>query len=52
MGDSRCPETLSGIDPKSRVLVASGGLNPAVRNDLKEAGAKGFINKPFDVPTA
>jgi len=44
MGDSRCHETLLGIDPKSRVLVASGGLNPAVQNDLEEASAKGFIN--------
>jgi hypothetical protein len=37
------------MDPKVGVLVASGGLKPVMEESLKEAGARGFIAKPFDM---
>ncbi|MFA6224161.1 MAG: PAS domain S-box protein [Desulfomonilaceae bacterium] len=49
MGGRECLRALLKKDPKIRVLVASGGLKPGVEGDLKEAGEKGTIRKPFDM---
>jgi CheY-like chemotaxis protein len=49
MGGEECLQTLLRMDPKVRVLMISGTLKPGMAEDLKEAGAKGFIKKPFDL---
>jgi PAS domain S-box-containing protein len=50
MDGSVCLRTLLTMEPKIKVLVASGVLNEGMAKDSKEAGAKGFIRKPFDMP--
>ena len=49
MGGRQCLEELLQIDPKARVLTASGF---AANGQTKEAivtGAKGFVEKPYDI---
>jgi len=48
MGGGRCLQELLKIDPKVRVLVASGYSANGPTKEAIEAGAKGFIDKPFD----
>ena len=50
MDGRECLQALRKMDPKVRVLVASGGLKPGMEEGLKDAGAIGFIAKPFDMP--
>ncbi len=50
MDGRECLRALRKMDPKVRVLIASGGLKPGMEESLKEAGARGFIGKPFDMP--
>ncbi len=49
MGGKRCLEELLKIDPKAKVLIAT-GFSPdfRVRAEL-EAAAKGFVGKPFEI---
>ncbi|MFH0824317.1 MAG: PAS domain S-box protein, partial [Pseudomonadota bacterium] len=48
MGGKECLNELLKIDPHVNVLIASGySMNGSGREAL-EAGAKGFVNKPFD----
>ena len=49
MAGEECLGALLRMDPKVRVLVASGGLRLGMAEDFKERGAKGFIKKPFDM---
>jgi DNA-binding NarL/FixJ family response regulator len=35
------------LDPRAKVILASGYLNPALKSKLFVAGAKAFIPKPF-----
>ncbi|MGO9739315.1 MAG: PAS domain S-box protein [Desulfomonilaceae bacterium] len=49
MGGAECLRSLLTMDPKLRVLMVSGALKAGMAKDLKEAGAKGFIKKPFDM---
>ena len=39
-----------GIDPEARVIIASADLQRATQNEVKEAGAAGFVIKPFSAP--
>jgi two-component system cell cycle sensor histidine kinase/response regulator CckA len=48
MSGKQCLEALRKLDPKVRVLVASGALNSEIEGDLKEIGARGIIAKPFE----
>jgi two-component system, cell cycle sensor histidine kinase and response regulator CckA len=49
MGGSECLKELLKIDPRVRVLVASGySADTSVRESI-DIGAKGFVNKPFRV---
>jgi DNA-binding NarL/FixJ family response regulator len=48
MSGKQCLEALRCMDPKVRVLIASGALNSEIEADLKEIGARGLIAKPFD----
>jgi two-component system, cell cycle sensor histidine kinase and response regulator CckA len=50
MDGRECLQALRNMDPKVRVLVASGGLKPGMEESLKGVGARGFIGKPFDMP--
>ena len=49
MGGKECLEELLKIDPAARVLVASGFSPNGGTKDSAEAGAKGFVEKPFRV---
>lgn len=51
MSGRKCLEELVRIDPKAKVLVASGYSETGHRVDVIRAGAKGFIGKPYDVKT-
>jgi PAS domain S-box-containing protein len=48
MGGSKCLAELLKISPKARVLIASGYSPDASTKGALEAGAAGFINKPYD----
>ncbi|MHB8204749.1 MAG: PAS domain S-box protein [Desulfomonilaceae bacterium] len=49
MGGEECLRGLLEVDSKIGVLVASGALTEGMSADLKEAGARGLIKKPFDI---
>jgi len=40
---------LREIDPQARVIIASADIQRSTRSMVEEAGACGFINKPFAV---
>jgi CheY-like chemotaxis protein len=49
MGGRRCLDELLCIDPRAKVLIASGhAMNDSVKESIA-AGAKGFVGKPYDV---
>ncbi len=35
------------LNPKAKVLVASGYIDPNAKSDLKDSAAKGFLHKPY-----
>lgn len=48
------PETfreLQKIEPDVRVLISSGFTSDEIVDDLLAAGAKGFLEKPFEMRT-
>lgn len=49
MGGRKCLEKLLKINPRARVLIASGYSVSGPTKEALEAGAKGFISKPYDV---
>ena len=49
MGGKQCLEELLKIEPKVKVLVASGYSVNGLTKDALEVGAVGFITKPYDV---
>ena len=48
MGGMRCLEALRNMDPNVKVLIATGYTKRGMTQELKEAGARDFILKPFD----
>jgi DNA-binding NtrC family response regulator len=48
MSGKQCLEALRCMDPKVRVLVATGHTTPCMGGELEQAGAKGYISKPFE----
>jgi PAS domain S-box-containing protein len=50
MGGKECLRALFRMDPNSRVLMVSGYHEEGIAEKLKDAGAKGFMWKPFDEP--
>jgi nitrogen-specific signal transduction histidine kinase/CheY-like chemotaxis protein len=48
MDGRRCLDALQDIDPNVRVLIATGHTTPGMGGELEQAGAKGFISKPFE----
>ena len=47
MGGKQCLEELLKIDPRLKVLIASGYSDTYNREELVRAGARGFVEKPF-----
>ena len=48
MGGSKCLEELLKIDPKAKVLIASGYSPDGPTKGELETGAEGFVSKPYD----
>ena len=49
MGGWKCLEDLLKINPKVRVLVTSGHSADAPMKEAIEAGARGYLSKPYDI---
>jgi len=49
MGGQQCLEDLLRIDPKARVLIASGYAVDGQTKEALETGARGSVGKPFDM---
>jgi PAS domain S-box-containing protein len=49
MGGKKCLEELLRIDPKVRVVIASGYSPEGTVKEILEKGAKNFIHKPFNM---
>ena len=49
MGGMRCLEEILKIKPDAKIIIASGYSAEGNRKDVMESGARGFINKPFNV---
>jgi CheY-like chemotaxis protein len=49
MGGRRCLENLKKMDPTVKIIVASGYSVDGPTKDVLEAGAKGFVSKPYEV---
>ncbi len=49
MGGKRCLEEILSLDPRARVVIASGVAEADSREEMVKAGARDFIDKPFDV---
>jgi PAS domain S-box-containing protein len=48
MGGSKCLEELLKLDPHAQVLIASGYSPDGPTKGALEAGARGFVSKPYD----
>ncbi|MBF0509878.1 MAG: response regulator, partial [Deltaproteobacteria bacterium] len=48
MGGKQCLEGLLGLDPSIKVIIASGYSADGPGKDAVAAGAKGFVNKPYN----
>ena len=44
-----CCKKILRIDPKARVVIASGYSEGGTANGVMESGAKGFVQKPYDM---
>ena len=49
MGGKQCLERLTGCDPFVKVIIASGYSADGATRQTLASGAKGFVNKPYDV---
>jgi two-component system, cell cycle sensor histidine kinase and response regulator CckA len=49
MDGEECLQALLRLDPKVRVLIATGNAKTETVEDLKQAGAADLIGKPFDL---
>lgn len=49
IGGRSCLDALLKIQPNVRVLIASGYSDSDKRDELIQAGAKGFVGKPFEM---
>ncbi len=49
MGGKQCLEELLKIDPRARVLIASGFGATGQAKEAIETGAGGFVDKPYDM---
>jgi len=49
MGGKKCYEEILKINPQAKILIVSGYSVNGPGKEAMEAGAKGFVGKPFDV---
>jgi PAS domain S-box-containing protein len=49
MGGKKCLKEILKIDPSQRVIIASGYSVSDAVNDVLEIGAKGYLQKPYDL---
>lgn len=49
MGDKICYEEILKINPRAKILIVSGYPAEGPGKEALEAGAKGFVGKPFEV---
>ena len=49
MGGKKCYEEILKINPKAKILIVSGYSANGPGKEALEAGAKGFVGKPFDI---
>jgi two-component system, cell cycle sensor histidine kinase and response regulator CckA len=49
MGGNRCLEELLKLNPRIKVVIASGYSADGPTKDVLSAGAKGFVIKPYDM---
>jgi CheY-like chemotaxis protein len=49
MGGRKCLDKLLKISPRTKVLVASGYAFDGTLEEAVEAGARGFIGKPYEI---
>lgn len=49
MSGRKCLEELLKIDPKAKVLIASGYAANGPAKEARQSGAVGFVSKPFDL---
>ena len=49
MGGKQCLESLLSLDPSVKVVIASGYSAKDSAKDALTSGAKGFVNKPYDI---
>jgi two-component system, cell cycle sensor histidine kinase and response regulator CckA len=49
MGGKQCLEGLMGLNPSIKVIMASGYSANGPTKDALSAGARGFVNKPYDI---
>jgi two-component system cell cycle sensor histidine kinase/response regulator CckA len=49
MGGRKCLEELLRLDPDARVIISSGYSPDGRTQEILQAGAKGFVSKPFRV---
>ncbi len=49
MGGKKCLEGLLGVNPYVKVVIASGYSGVGHTKDALEQGARGFLNKPYDI---
>jgi CheY-like chemotaxis protein len=50
IGGKRCLEGLLELNPSVRVIIASGYSASGDAKETLASGAKGFVNKPYDIP--
>ena len=49
MGGKKCYEEILKVNPQAKILIVSGYSANGPGKEAMEAGAKGFVGKPFDV---
>ena len=49
MDGSKCLEEILRVNPNAKVIIASGHSESGSANDVMAAGAKGFIQKPYNM---
>jgi hypothetical protein len=49
IGGNQCLEALLGLNPSLKVVIAGGYSADGPSKDALAAGAKGLVNKPYDI---
>lgn len=49
IGGKKCMEELLRLDPNARILIASGHFPSGPARKILDAGAAGYVNKPYEI---